>query len=193
MTVTEFLKTQVPFLQGLTDDQAAYLAQRVDQQMYKKGQTILFKGVSVEGLHVIAQGKATVHAKIDPKKPLAKVADLGPGDIFGETSILEFAMASATIKCAEDSTLLFVISQELFREVLMSDPELEKRIKEIIALRRAGVQKSPSNEKVEKPAEKPAEEPVPQPAEKPAEDLVPQPVEKPAEQTIPDPAEKPAE
>lgn len=136
MTITEFLKSNVPFLAGLTEDQVAYLAQRVEQNSFKKGQTIIFKGVSVEGLHVVAQGKASVHVKPPKGQATVKVAELAPGDVFGETSILDFCMAGATIRCEADDTLVFVIPQTAFLKLLQADPDLEKRTRELIEARK---------------------------------------------------------
>ena len=135
MTVTEFLRTQVPFLTGLTEDQALYLAKSVEQHPYRSGQTIIFKGVSVEGLHVIAQGKVSVHVKPE-KRDWIKVAELAAGEVFGETSIMEFAMAGATIKSMTDDTLIFVVPQETFRKMLATDPDLEKRTVALIEQRK---------------------------------------------------------
>ncbi|MFA5138533.1 MAG: cyclic nucleotide-binding domain-containing protein [Elusimicrobiota bacterium] len=135
MTVTEFLRTQVPFLAGLTEDQALYLAKSSEQKPYRSGQTIIFKGVSVEGLHIVAQGKVSVHVKPE-KKDWIKVAELGPGEVFGETSIMEFAMAGATIKSMKDDTLIFVIPQATFRKLLATDPDLEKRTVALIEQRK---------------------------------------------------------
>ena len=144
MTVTEFLKTKVPFLQGITDDQALYLAKSAEQRPYRMGQTILMRGVSVDGLHIVAQGKVSVHVKADKSKDLVKVAELGPGDVFGETSIIEFCMASATIKAQTDDTLVFVISEELFRKLVAIDSDLEKRLLALIESRRAKPAQKPS-------------------------------------------------
>jgi CRP/FNR family transcriptional regulator len=146
MTVTEFIRTQVPFLTGLTEDQALYLAKGIEQKPYRSGQTIVFKGVSVEGLHIVAQGRVSVHVKPD-KKDWVKVAELGPGDVFGETSIMEFAMAGATIKSMKDDTLIFVIPQETFRKLLATDPELEKRTVALIEQRKQAQAKKPEETK----------------------------------------------
>lgn len=136
MTVTEFLKTKVPFLAGLNEDQAKAMAVKAEQKPFKKGQTVLFKGVSVEGLHVVASGKVSVHIKPEKSKDWMKVAELGPGDVFGETSIVEFAMAGATIKSEDDSTLLFVIPQDLFTELMDQDAAFKERVLALIESRR---------------------------------------------------------
>ena len=69
MTVTEFLKTAVPFLSGISDEQAKSLATAATQLNCKRGHTILLKGVTVEGLHVVATGKVSVWIKPEKNKP----------------------------------------------------------------------------------------------------------------------------
>lgn len=137
MTVTEFIQTSVPFLSGLTPEQAASLAAAAEQLSFKKGQTVLFRGVTVEGLHVVATGKVSVHAKLDKNsKTLTQVAQLGAGDVFGETSIIEMGTAGASIKSDEDGTLVFVIPQEAFRLILAENAEFQARATSLIAARK---------------------------------------------------------
>lgn len=137
MTVTEFLKTAVPFLAGLTDEQAAGLAAAAAQLAFKMDQTVLFRGVTVEGLHVVASGKVAVWAKADPKsKALVQVAELGPGDVFGETSIIEMGTASATIKAAAEDTLIFVLPQDAFRDILAQNVAFQTRTMQLISDRK---------------------------------------------------------
>ncbi len=180
MTITDFLQTKVPFLEGIPEEQAAFLATKAEQEPYKKGSTIIFVGTSVEGLHIVAQGKVSVMIRPKKGQPFEKVADLGPGDVFGETSIIEFKMAGAQIKSASDDTLVFVIPQSAFRECLDQNPEFKARTLKIIEDRqsarhgkdnkRSDAQKREDDEKAA--AEAPAkEEPAAQqPAEeKPAE------------------------
>lgn len=135
MTVTEFLRDHVPFLKGLTDDQAMYLAKAAEQITFRKGQTVIFRGVTVDGLHVVAAGKVTVHAKVN--RDIVQVAELGPGDAFGETSIIEMTVAGATIKSAEDDTLIFVIPEDAFKNIMKTDKDFETRVLALIAERKA--------------------------------------------------------
>jgi CRP-like cAMP-binding protein len=137
MTVTEFLKDRVPFLSGLTEDQSRALANAAAQLACKKGQTILFKGVTVDGLHVVAAGKVSVWVKPDKTKPLAQVAQLSPGEVFGETSIIEMSTAGATVKAEEDGTLIFVLPQDAFRCILDQNPDFKARALALIAARKA--------------------------------------------------------
>ena len=134
MTVTEFLQQQVPFLSGLTEEQAHDLATAAEQLVFHKGQTVIFRGVTVDGLHVIASGKVTVHAKVG--KETMQVAELGPGQVFGETSIIEMTVAGATIKSAEDETLIFVLPEEAFKQVLETNADFTARVMALIAERK---------------------------------------------------------
>lgn len=136
MTVTEFLQTKVAFLDGITAEQAYTLATQVQQQAYAAGQNVILRGTTVDGLYVIASGKVSVWAKPEKKKALEQVAVLEPGDIFGETSIMEMSTAGATIKAVEDETLVFVIPQEAFRAVLEQNPELAARATALIESRK---------------------------------------------------------
>ncbi|OGS41443.1 MAG: hypothetical protein A3J82_04500 [Elusimicrobia bacterium RIFOXYA2_FULL_69_6] len=137
MTVTEFLSKHVPFLSGLTEDQSRALAAAATQLSCKKGQTVLFKGITVDGLHVVAVGKVGVWVKPDKVKPLAMVATLGPGEVFGETSIIEMSTAGATVKAEEDGTLIFVLPQDAFRCILDQNPDFRARAQALIAARKA--------------------------------------------------------
>ncbi|MFA6002521.1 MAG: cyclic nucleotide-binding domain-containing protein [Elusimicrobiota bacterium] len=136
MTVTEFLQDSVPFLKGIGREQAHVLAQSAQQVAYNDGQVVLFKGVTVDGLHVVAMGRVAVYVPAGKGQPAVKVADLGPGEVFGEISILEQGTAGATIKAAQDDTLVFVIPQDAFREVLAKNPEFNARILALIAARK---------------------------------------------------------
>jgi CRP-like cAMP-binding protein len=138
VTVSEFLRTRVPFLEGLTEEQALGLAQRVEQRSYARGQTVVFRGTTVEGLHVVASGKVAVWIK--PTRggntPVL-AAELGAGEVFGEASILESGTAAATVKAAEDETLVFLVPQEAFVEALAAVPELRARAEALASSRRA--------------------------------------------------------
>lgn len=145
MTVTEFLQTNVSFLAGLTPAQAGQLASQVNQQSFDKGHTILFAGTTVEGLYVVASGKVSVFIKLKKSSPIQLVAELGPGDVFGEISILEKGTAGATIKSAEDGTLIFVIPEHAFTDILAANTEFQARVQALIASRKQKPPETPAS------------------------------------------------
>lgn len=137
MTVTEFLQARVPLLAGIAEERAHQLAACVEQRSYAKGQTVVFRGTTVEGVSVVASGKVGVWIKPKPHLQPALAAELGPGDVFGEASILEQGTAGATIKAAEDETLVFLIPQDAFLGLLAADPALRARVESLAAERRS--------------------------------------------------------
>ena len=136
MTVTEFLNTQVAFLSGITQEQAVFLSSQAQQLSFNKGQTVVFAGTTVEGLHVMAMGKVGVFVKPKKGAAAAQVAELGPGEVFGETSIIEMGTAGATIKASEDNTVIFVLPQDAFRQILEQNAEIKARAEALIASRK---------------------------------------------------------
>jgi CBS domain-containing protein len=134
MTVTEFLKSHVPFLEGLEDSQANALARAAQQQPCEAGKRIIMQGETVDSLHVIATGKVEVSRK-EPGRNAVVLAQLGPGMVFGETSIVEMGVAGATIRALEES-LIFVIPQAAFMAVMDDNPALKASLLAKIAARR---------------------------------------------------------
>jgi len=136
MDAKTFLSGHVPLFAGVSDAHLTDLAVSSELKQYKAGQTILFQGMSVDGLHVVAVGKVSVHAKV-PGKGVVQVAELGPGEIFGETSILESGMAGATIKAAQDGTCILIVPQEAFRRLMAESADFVARLKALIAARKS--------------------------------------------------------
>lgn len=135
MDAFTYLREHVPLFKELSDENLTRLAGASSVLSYAQGATILFKGMTVDGLHVVLHGKVTVHAKV-PNKGLAQVAELGPAEVFGETSIVEMGTAGATIKSAAESTMVLLIPQEAFRHVLMQDEAFAVRVNTLIRSRK---------------------------------------------------------
>ncbi len=135
MDAFTFLRERVALFAGVSDEHLTAIATGSSLSAYKNGQTIMFKGATVDGLHVMAVGKAGVFIK-PPQQPLTQVAELASGDVFGETSIIENGTAGATIKCLEDGTYVLNIPQDAFRTLLAESPEFVAQVKALIASRK---------------------------------------------------------
>ncbi len=136
MDALTFLRERVPLFAGVTDENLAALAESSVLLRFHAGQTILFKGATVDGLHVVLSGKAGVYVK-STNKTLVRVVELGLGEVFGEISIVERGTAGAAIKAAEDDTLVLMIPQESFRQVLQQDEGFAVRVNTLIAARKS--------------------------------------------------------
>lgn len=135
MDAFTFLRERVALFSSVSDEHLTGLAVVSTLSSYKKDATIMFKGATVDGLHVMAVGRAGVFVK-PPNKPVVQVAELVSGDVFGETSIIENGTAGATIKALDEGTVVLNIPQEAFRTVLAESPEFVAKVNEMIASRR---------------------------------------------------------
>lgn len=135
MDAFTFLKEHTPLFAGVAETHLETLAGASHLLACKPGQTVLFQGITVDALHVVAMGRLSVQVKL-PGKGLTPVAELNAGDVFGETSIFEMGTASATIKAMDEETYLLVIPQDAFRRLLSEDPAFVERVKALIASRR---------------------------------------------------------
>jgi|CXWL01.1.fsa_nt_gi CRP-like cAMP-binding protein len=138
MDALTFLMERVPLFAGIPEEPIIPAAAVSTLGTYNKGQTILFKGATVDGLYVMAVGKAGVFVKPAANQPMELVFELGPGDVFGESSIIENRTAGATIKSIEDGTCVLLIPQDAFRVLLSASPEFSTRIKALIDSRKGG-------------------------------------------------------
>ncbi len=131
-----FLRERVALFAGVTAENLAALAQSSALLRFSAGQTILFKGATVDGLHVVVTGKAGVFVK-PANQPVVQVAELNSGDVFGEMSIVEMGTAGAAIKALENDMLVLMIPQEAFRHVLQQDEGFAVRVNTLIAARKS--------------------------------------------------------
>ncbi len=135
MDAMTFLRERVALFAGVDDENMIDLAHASELASYKAGQTILFKGAIVDGLHVVVSGGAGVYVKAT-NKAMVRVAELGSGEVFGEMSIVETGTAGATIKAETDSVVL-MIPQESFRHVLQQDDGFAVRVNMLVTSRRS--------------------------------------------------------
>ncbi len=136
MDALEFLSKHVPLFSGIAEGDLSPLAEGSTLRKFASGQIIFYGGMSVEFLHVVATGQANIHAKV-PGKGLMCVAELGPGDVFGEASILDGSLASATVKAGDPGAMLLLVPEDRFRTLYRTHEEFRVRLDELIAGRQA--------------------------------------------------------
>lgn len=88
---------------------------------FEAGSSIFEKGSPSEGLYIVIEGEVTVADPDDTKEPPAV---LGPGQSFGELSLLLETTHSRRAE-ATAVTELMVIPEESFRELLELNADLE--------------------------------------------------------------------
>lgn len=143
MDALTFLRERVALFSGVDAQRLADLAVASSLHLHAAGRTILFKGATVDGLYVVVAGKVAVLVKV-AGKGVVPVAELGSGEVFGETSIVERGTAGATVRALEDGTRVLMIPQEAFRGLLLQDEVFAVRVNTLIRERKSAPLPSPA-------------------------------------------------
>lgn len=90
---------------------------------YKKGEFICLEQEAGSTAYLLLQGKTDIilGSFLDKSR---KVAQLEPGVIFGEMSLLENKARNASVQAAVDDTLVLEIEKSNFLEILKADSEI---------------------------------------------------------------------
>jgi CRP/FNR family transcriptional regulator, cyclic AMP receptor protein len=97
---------------ALSDDVLEYLASQLSVETPPAGATLFREGEDASAMFVVISGEVEVLKK--SKRGIeARVAVLGPGDWFGEMSIVDIQPRSATVRALAPSRLLRVSAADL--------------------------------------------------------------------------------
>ncbi len=86
------------------------------EKVFHSGETIISEGHFASSLFVIREGRVDVVKRGAGKQEIL-IAQLGPGEFFGEMSLLdpEHSIHSATIRAVEDTTVAITDREEFDR------------------------------------------------------------------------------
>ena len=88
---------------------------------WRAGSAIFEKGSESDALYIVLTGKVRIVDVSDGEE--VEIAQVGPGDFFGELSLLLHTTHSKTAAALEDTELM-VLPKESFQELLATNPEL---------------------------------------------------------------------
>jgi CRP-like cAMP-binding protein len=121
----EYLAT-VPLFAALTDDELARVAQATDELDVAAGEELVAQGRVGREFFLILDGRAVV------RRDGREVGTLGPGEWFGELSLLDNEPRSATVVAVSDMKLL-VLGQAEFAGLLETVPSLAAKMLRALA------------------------------------------------------------
>jgi CRP/FNR family cyclic AMP-dependent transcriptional regulator len=122
----------VPFFSELSKKDLAVVAQQTDEIDVDTGKVLAREGDFGDEFFVIESGTADV--TVDGER----IAELGPGDFFGEMALLEADRRNATVTATSPMRLI-VMTRSSFRALDRSLPQVHKAVGEAIAERRAAM------------------------------------------------------
>lgn len=124
----------VPALASLDDRAALRIVGASMNLLWRAGTPVFEAGSPAEGLYIVLSGEVQI---IDERADGVVVAELGPGEFFGELSILLDTVHRRSALVIEDSELL-VLPRESFKRLLEEDEEFGTHIRDTVERRLPG-------------------------------------------------------
>lgn len=120
---------------NLQPHETANILARLQPISYERGARILERGVWHGQLYIIASGLVSILLQEEAASG-ARIAQLGPGECFGEMSLITGEPPSATVR-TEQVTTLWALPQADFLTLIGTCPTLLQNINAILSLRLA--------------------------------------------------------
>lgn len=109
-----------PIFKLIPQDEIPTVASWFNLCEFKEGEIVIREGEEGKALYIVRTGEFMVFKKLSKGKAV-KLATLGPGDIFGEISILTDGKTTASVKAVKNSTAMVLMRQK-FKELVMLYP-----------------------------------------------------------------------
>jgi CRP/FNR family transcriptional regulator, cyclic AMP receptor protein len=112
---------KLPLFESLSKRERRQVAQHADEVDVPEGRHLVDEGDFPYEFYVIEEGTAEVRDGED------RIAELGPGDFFGETAVLEHVTRNASVIAASPMRVVVMSAQD-FRGMARSMPAVAERI-----------------------------------------------------------------
>jgi CRP-like cAMP-binding protein len=108
---------------------------RMQRINYREGDVVIKQGTEGDYFYVVVAGRCVVTRETPLNKEGIKLADLGPGDSFGEEALIAEAKRNATVTMSTDGSLMRLGKHDF--QTLLNEPLLQwvtpDKAKEIVA------------------------------------------------------------
>ena len=116
---------RVPLFSGLTEQQIERLAAGSVRRNFPRGRVIVTEGEPSQSLYILLSGRAKVQ-RSDTEGKEVILAVIGPGECFGEMSLIDDSPRSASVITIDTSDFM-AINKESFKSMMLSSPEMSLR------------------------------------------------------------------
>lgn len=113
--------SRVPLFKRLEPHELEHLAEEIDQVNYQAGETIFHENDHGDALYVLEEGSVRIWVYDTDVKEVT-LAELKPGDFFGELAVLDKGERSSTATAITD-VHLHRLSSDDFQRFLMNHPD----------------------------------------------------------------------
>ena len=109
----------VPLFAEMDDDELQSLSDDLKRRSFVADQTIFFQGDPGRAVYVIESGRVRIYVHGKDGHEISMII-YGPGDLFGEMSLIDQKPRSATATAMEDSMLLVMHADDFYRHLRQS-------------------------------------------------------------------------
>ncbi len=124
----ETFLARVPLFANCTSDEITAVASVAQESTFQPGQIIVTQGTPGQAFYMILGGRVEI------LRDGSSLGAFGPGDFFGEMSLLDQAPRSATIRSIEHTTCLMLSSWD-FKSLLEKYPSIAVKLLEVLSRR----------------------------------------------------------
>src|SRR3984957_9611264 len=129
--VEEDYVDRLSVLEPLSAEEKAKLRAKIVRRHFKDGEEVLVQGSKLESVQFISYGVVQGARQVADGRGLKSVR-LGPGDFFGEVSLLTGMAAGSTLTALTPGVLLGFCAEDL-KPILASRPELVESVSHAVA------------------------------------------------------------
>jgi CRP-like cAMP-binding protein len=133
----------VDFLNPLSEGQKKTLAENAERRMYASSERIISQGDVGDDMFIIERGRVEVSLERGGRR--ARVAELGPGEFFGEMSLMTGEMRAADVTALTECSLI-VVGTRAFHLVIEQNARVLEEISELLSSRHNELAKKASGE-----------------------------------------------
>jgi CRP/FNR family transcriptional regulator, cyclic AMP receptor protein len=102
-----------PFFGGLSDASLDLLVSMLVERRFEVGATVVAEGEPGRSMFIVHSGKLDVSRRADAEHAI-HMADLEPGDFFGEMTLIEMQNRSATVVVERPTVLYELTARQLY-------------------------------------------------------------------------------
>ncbi len=138
---------QVEIFRTLGDEEREALASRMERRRFRGGDPVFKEGDPSDGFYIVHSGEVGIFTESAGEKRI--LARLGPGECFGEMSLLTGEARSTSVYATLDSDLLF-LGEAAFETLLRRYPSVALAIGRTLSLRLRRANLAPREESRER-------------------------------------------
>lgn len=129
---------KVPLFSALSPEELAQLAESSSFVEFATGEPVVTQGDQGHTMFIVRHGRAAVSVRAEGSNESHTVAEVGPGDFFGEFAILTGEPRRASVLATEDVELV-AVSKGALQGILERRPKLVDEIVAVIEARKHGL------------------------------------------------------